>query len=118
MPRPIFTLLAELQSTLAELSHALSPLEALTTYFKSGTPAPAKPAAKGSARKKAAPATAAPKPARKARAKGKNTNPNLAFQGVYMAAIRGLSEADKAAVRKVRSEQGVEAAIKLAKSKA
>lgn len=117
MPRPIFTLLAELQSTLAELSHALSPLEALTTYFKGGEPSSAKPAPKGSASRKKA-AAAAPKPARKARKKGKSTNPNLAFQGVYMAAIRGLSEADKATVRKVRSEQGVEAAIKLAKSKA
>jgi hypothetical protein len=137
MPRPIFTLLAELESTLAELAEALNPLQKIVGAFtpKGGDgPFPMKPAVRrrGPGKKKATsrrsakaasqPETPAPvaetttgkKPRKKKRAKGTKPNPNLALQGKYMSAIRGLSKADKAEVKKVRAEQGVEEAIRLA----
>jgi hypothetical protein len=140
MPRPIFTLLAELQSTLAELGEALNPIKALVGSFtpKGGDgPFPMKsavrrrgPGKKEATSRKSAPAAAPPeapapaaepattrKPGRKKRAKGTKPNPKLALQGKYMSAIRGLSKADKAEVKKVRAEQGVEEAIKVAAAK-
>ena len=128
MPRPIFTLLAELQSTLAELVEALNPLQKLAGLFKGGDgPFPMKPAVRrrGPGKKKAvsaapaeAPAAAAPKKAARPKPKkAKTTNSKLAFQGKYMAAVRGLSVADKAEVKRIRAEQGVEAAIKVALGK-
>jgi hypothetical protein len=133
MPRPIFTLLAELQSTLAELGEALNPLKALTGALtamggdhpypfetKTGTKrAPRKRAASRN-RAPAAPAetpapAATPKLAKKRRAKG--TAARLALQGTYMSALRKLSKADQAEVKMVRSEKGFEAAIKAAESK-
>lgn len=141
MPRSIFTLLAELQSTLAELGEALDPLKALTAGFKGNDgPFPAKAAVRrrGPGRKKRAAsrkgaATAAPSgaspavvPAPAARAKSvreparraKGTAARLAMQGTDMSALRKLPKADQAEVKKARAEQGVEAAVKLALSKA
>jgi hypothetical protein len=120
MPRPIFTLLAELQSTLAELAEALNPLQKLVSTFKGGDgPFPMKPAGKKRATrrrkaKSAAPTKAARKPARKS----KGTSARLALQGKYMSALRKLSKADQAEVKRVRSEKGVEAALKVAAAKA
>ena len=134
MPRPIFTLLAELQSTIAELVEALNPLQKLVGTFtpKAGDePFPMKspvrrrgPGKKKATSRKSAPAsappetpaptaesTAAKKSGRKKRAKGTKPNPKLALQGKYMSAIRGLSKADKAEVKKVRAEQGVEEGV-------
>src|ERR1035437_1497687 len=120
MPRPIFTLLAELQSTLAELAEALNPLQKLLGTLKGhDSPFPMKPAGKkrGTRTRRAAsapPTKAARKPARRSR----GTSARLALQGKYMSALRKLSKADQAEVKKVRSEQGVEAALKVAASKA
>jgi hypothetical protein len=131
MPRPIFALLAELQSTLAELEEALTPLQNLAGSLRGGErPSPMKPAGKKRAtrRRRAAPRVSAPaagqapaartttsrKPARRS----KGTSARLALQGKYMSALRKLSKADKAEVKKVRSEQGVEAALKVAAAKA
>jgi hypothetical protein len=115
MPRPIFTLLAELQSTLAELAEALDPLQLLKTFKGGDAPFPMKSAGKPtvSGKKKATP-KATTKPARRSKA----TSARLALQGKYMSALRGLSKADQAEVKKVRAEQGVEAALKVAAAKA
>ena len=114
MPRPIFTLLAELQSTLAELAEALDPLQLLKTFKGGDGPFPMKSAAKPSVRRKAkAPSPASAKPARRSKA----TSARLALQGKYMSALRGLSKAGQAEVKRVRSEQGVEAALKVAAAK-
>jgi len=120
MSRPIFTLLAELQSTLAELAEALNPLQRLVGTLKAHDgPFPMKPAGKKRATRKrraasVAPAKATRKPARRSR----GTSARLALQGKYMSALRKLSKADQAEVKKVRSEQGVEAALKVAAAKA
>jgi hypothetical protein len=115
MPRPIFTLLAELQSTLAELAEALDPLHLLQIFKGGDGPFPMKSAGKPAVRgkKKAVPPVSA-KPARRSKA----TTARLALQGKYMSALRGLSKADQAEVKKVRAEQGVEAALKVAATKA
>jgi len=129
MPRPISTLLGELQSTLSELAEVLNPLKALTAAFAGkDVPFPMKPTMrrrgpgrKTVARTGVAVAAAAAKTKPATRPKGKEakaTNPNLVFQGKYMSAIRGLSAADKAEVKRVRAEKGVEAAIKVALGKA
>ncbi len=128
MPRPIFTLLSELQSTLSELKDAIDPIARITGLFRGNDgPFPMKtvttkkrdrrkarkaPAPK--AAKASAPTTLTPaKPARK-----RNANPRFALQGKYMSALRGLSKADQAEVKKVNAEQGVEAALKVAAVKA
>jgi hypothetical protein len=131
MPRPIFTLLAELQSTLAELEDALTPLQNLAgSLRRGGGPSPMKPAGKKRATRRrrelsrrsvpaaaqapAAPTKAALKPARRSR----GTSARLALQGKYMSALRKLSKADRAEVKRIRSEKGVEAALKVAAAKA
>jgi hypothetical protein len=120
MPRPIFTLLAKLQSTLAELADALNPLQKLLSTFKGGDgPFPMKPAGKKRAKRAKKDASAAPtKATRKPARRSKGTSARLALQGKYMSALRKLSKADQAEVKKVRAAQGVEAALKVAASKA
>jgi hypothetical protein len=114
MPRPIFTLLAELQATLGELAEALDPLHILRTYKGGDGPFSVKSAGRPAVRgKKIAPPVSA-KPVRRSKA----TSARLALQGKYMSALRGLSKADQAELKKVRAEQGVEAALKVAASKA
>jgi hypothetical protein len=116
MPRPIFTLLAKLQSTLAELEDALTPLQNLAGSLRAGDgPFPMKPAGKKRATRKRKAASAAPtKAARKPALKSRGTSARLALQGKYMSALGKLSKADQAEVKKVRAEQGVEAALKVA----
>jgi hypothetical protein len=120
MPRPIFTLLAELQLPLAELAEALNPLQKLVSTFKGHDgPFRMKPAGKKRARRKRRAASvpqtkATSKPARRS----KGTSARLALQGKYMSALRKLSKADQAEVKKVRSEQGVEGALKAAAARA
>jgi hypothetical protein len=120
MPRPIFTLLAELQSTLAELADALNPLQRLADALKGHDgPSPMKPAGKKRGTRKRRTASAAPpKAARKPARRSKGTSARLALQGKYMSALRKLSKADRAEVKKVLSEQGIDAALKVAASKA
>ena len=121
MPRPIFTLLAELQSTLAELAEALNPLQRLADTLKGHDdgPFPMKSAGrKRATRKKSAASVPPMKAIRKPARKSRETSARLALQGKYMSALRKLSKADQAEVKEVRSEQGVEAALKVAASKA
>jgi hypothetical protein len=120
MPRPIFTLLAKLQSTLTELEDALTPLQNLVGSLRGHDgPFPMKPAGKKRGTQTRRTASAAPtKAARKPARRSRGTSARLALQGKYMSALRKLSKADQAEVKKVRSEQGVEAALKVAAAKA
>lgn len=112
MARPISRLLDTLASTLTALREALTP--AAPSAKTAGRKTPSR---RGSPRKTkpviAPKAAAAPATRRKAKA----ANQRLALQGRYMAAVRGLSAANKAKVKKVLAEKGVEAAIALAVSK-
>jgi len=119
MPRPIFTLLAELQLTLAELADALNPLQKLAETLKEHDgPFPMQPARRKRATRKRSAASVAPaKATRKPARRSKGTSARLALQGKYMSALRKLSKADQSDVKKVRSEQGVEAALKVAASR-
>jgi hypothetical protein len=120
MPRSVFTLLAELQSTLSELADALNPLQKLFGTLKGHDgPFPMKPAGKKRATRKRRAASLAPtKAARKPARRSRGTSARLALQGKYMSALRKLSKADQAEVKRIRSEKGVEAALKAAASKA
>jgi hypothetical protein len=120
MPRSVFTLLAKLQSTLAELADALNPLQKLADTLKGHDgPFPMKPTRKKRAKRtKKAASTPAEKPTPKPARRSRGTSARLALQGKYMSALRKLSKADRAEVKKVRSEQGVEAALKMAAAKA
>lgn len=115
MARPISRLLDTLASTLTALREALAPAtpSAKTPKDTKASRRAAK-TPKTAMRLVAAPKTAA---AASVRRKTKTPNPRLALQGKYMAAIRGLSVANKAKVKKVLAAQGVEAAIALAQSK-
>lgn len=112
MARPISRLLDTLASTLTALREALTPT----------TPTAKMPRENMGSRRTSRTSTS-PAAARKtaaaptARRKTKTPNPRLALQGKYMAAVRGLSAANKAKVKKVLATQGVEAAIALAQSK-
>lgn len=117
MPRPIPILFEELQSTLTELWHALSPLK-----LANGKPMGARTRQE---RSRSAAVTSASAPAKsvmdrstvKPKKRSKASSAKLALQGKYMTAVRNLSTRAKAEVKKVRVEKGVEAAIALAVSK-
>jgi|GEM_PF-5753843 len=111
MARPISRLLDTLASTLTALREALTPTTPMARMQrgKKGSRRTSRTSTSPAAARKTA---AAPS----ARRKTKAPNPRLALQGKYMAAVRGLSAADKARVKKVLAAQGVEAAIALAQS--
>lgn len=117
MPRPIPVLIEELQSTLTELWQALSPLKLAEEKPTDGR--------KRQERSRSAAVTGAGAPdksvrdqsAVKPKKTSKASSAKLVLQGKYMTAVRNLSTRAKAEVKKVRAEQGVEAAIALALSK-
>ncbi len=117
MPRPIPVLIEELQSTLTELWHALSPLNLGAKKPTDGRTR--------QERSRSAVVTSAVAPdqavrspsAVKPKKRSKASNAKLVLQGKYMTAVRNLSTRAKAEVKKVRAEKGVEAAIALALSK-
>ena len=125
MSRSIFTILDELAGGITELRAALAPLAALSRGGNAPSPSPARPRKVGRPRKPAAsaPATApsAPMPERPAKPSRKRVSAKAragrVLQGRYMGALRKLSKADQAEVKKARAEQGVEAALKIAASK-
>ena len=112
MARPISKLLDTLASTLTALREALAPTT--PTMKAPGRKKASRETSRALARPAPTPQTAV---ALTARRKEKTTNPRLALQGKYMAAVRGLSAANKAKIKKVLAAQGVEAAIALAQSK-
>lgn len=117
MPRPIPVLIEELQSTLTELWYALSPLK------RGGKkPTDGRTRQERSRSSVVMSAVAPDKAVRnqsavKPKKRSKASSAKLVLQGKYMTAVRNLSTRAKAEVKKVRAEQGVEAAIALALSK-
>lgn len=120
MPKNVFELIDELIAGLQQLKNSLAPLSALTAAA-APKPAPApKPAAPRAPRapraaraaRKVAPAAKATPAAAPAAA----PSSARALQGKYMAAVRVLSKDKQDVVRRVREEQGVEAAIAYARS--
>jgi hypothetical protein len=104
MARHLFAILDELTANLAELKATLAPLALI-----GGTVvAEAKKPAVAQRRAKAAPSGARGPVSAKRRAA-------MRVQGQYMGAIRPLSAAQRAQVKKLRAEKGAEAAIALAR---
>jgi hypothetical protein len=100
MARHLFAILDELTSNLAELKATLAPLAFIggTVVSEASKPATAQ------RRTKVAPSRARGPLSAKRRAA-------LRFQGQYMSAIRPLSAAQRAQVKKLRAAKGAEAAI-------
>jgi hypothetical protein len=104
MARHLFAILDDLTSNLAELKAALAPLALIggTVVSEAGKPASAQRRAKGTPSRARGPIS----PKRRAA---------MRVQGRYMGAIRTLSTAQRAQVKKLRAAKGAEAAIALAK---
>jgi hypothetical protein len=118
----IFTILDDLGRNVAALRESLSPLRNLAGRFgtvaaeSAGTPMPRRkrrgrrPAARKPATRKT---KAAPRAKRKFSPKGRAA---LKLAGRYMGLVKNLTVAQKAQVKKVRAEKGLEAAVRLAAS--
>lgn len=117
MPRPIPVLIEELQSTLSELWHALSPLNLGDKKPTDGRTRQERSRSAVVTTASAADNAVGNQSAVKVKKRSKASSAKLALQGKYMTAVRILSKRAKAAVKKVRAEKGVEAAIALALSK-
>lgn len=104
MARHLFAILDELTANLAELKAALAPLALIggTVVAEAKKPASAQRRAKGAASGGGGPISAKRRTA-------------MRDQGRYMGAIRPLSAAQRAQVKKVRSAKGVDAAITAAR---
>ena len=104
MARHLFAILDDLTANLAELKAALAPLALIggTVMAEAKKPVTAQRGAK-----EAPSAARAPLSAKRRAA--------LQEQGHYMSAIRTLSAAQRAQVKKLRAAKGAEAAIKLAR---
>lgn len=127
MARPISVIIDDIVANFRELKDAVGPFARLASVFKGGDgPFPVrktdrKPGRKpGRPKDSAATVKAATAPSQPAEApkKARRPSPALQAQGRYMSAIRRLSKAKKAEIKKVRAEKGVEEAIKLALAKA
>ena len=127
MPKNIFTIIDDLVSGFEDLKRALAPLSALSGPQRSSAPV-ARPSARtprprrrrrGARLAKPAAQSAAAAPAASGRRKkpvSAEVHQARVLQGKYMGATRSLNATQKAQVRKVRSEQGAESALKLAAS--
>jgi multidrug efflux pump subunit AcrA (membrane-fusion protein) len=104
MARNLFAILDDMTANLAELKAALAPLALIggTVVAEAGKPATAKRRAKLAATGARGPISAKRRAA-------------MRVQGQYMSAIRLLSAAQRAQVKKLRAAKGAEAAIKLAR---
>jgi hypothetical protein len=108
--RNLFAILDDLTANLAELKATLAPLAPIgrTVLSEAGrSAAPPRPAASPQPPKKPTPSRARGPISPKRRAAMRD-------QGRYMGAIRTLSKAKRAEVKKVRAAKGVDAAIALA----
>jgi hypothetical protein len=107
MPRNVFEVIDRLSSDLDELRRALAPLGALAPSSSVSS----KPL------RTAAPAVAAAPKAKKAR---KRISPKVkamrVLQARYMNLVRGLSQIQRAQVKKAKADGGYEPALKLAAS--
>jgi hypothetical protein len=104
MARHLFAILDDLTQDLAELKAALAPLALIggKVVAEAQKPAPAPRRAKGAASGGRGPVSAKRQAA-------------MREQGRYMSAIRPLSAAQRAQVKKLRAAKGAEAAIALAR---
>jgi hypothetical protein len=104
MARHLFAILDDLTTNLAELKATLAPLALIggTVVAEARTPATAQRRAKVAASGAKRPVSAKRRTA-------------MRVQGQYMSAIRTLSAAQRAQVKKVRTEKGADAAIALAR---
>ena len=100
MARNLFAILDEMTANLAELKATLAPLALIgvTVAAEARKPATAQRGATG-----AAPVARGPVSAKRRAA--------MRVQGQYMGAIRSLSASQRAQVKKIRAEKGVDAAI-------
>jgi hypothetical protein len=104
MPRHLFAILDDLTANLAELKAALAPLALIGGTVVSEA---SRPAASPKRRTSAA-------PARRRGPISAKRRTAMRDQGRYMGAIRPLSAAQRAQVKKLRAAKGAEAAIALA----
>jgi hypothetical protein len=104
MPRHLFAILDDLTANLAELKAALAPLALIggTVVAEAIKPNSAQRRAKGAASGGRGPVSAKRREA-------------MREQGKYMSAIRQLSAAQRAEVKKLRAEKGAAPAIALAR---
>ena len=104
MARHLFAILDDLTANLAELKASLAPLALIggTVVSEAGKPAVAQRPAKGAPSRARGPISAKRRAA-------------MRVQGRYMSAIRTLSAAQRAQVKKVRAAKGVDAAIAAAR---
>jgi hypothetical protein len=104
MARHLFAILDDLIANLAELKAALAPLALIggPVVSEARKAASAPPRAKGVASAARGPVSA-------------NRRAAMRVQGQYMSAIRSLSAAQLARVKKLRAAKGAEAAIALAR---
>lgn len=123
MARPISVILDDIIVCVRELKDAVLPFTRLASASKGGDgPFPVRRAATMSGRRPGRPrgSSATAKASRAATKppvaveRARKPSPARQAQGRYMSAIRTLSRAEKAAVKKVRAVKGVEAAITLA----
>ena len=103
MARHLFAILDDLTANLAELKTALAPLALIggTVVPEAGKPASAKRRTGRAASARRGPISAKRRAA-------------MREQGRYMSAIRPLSAAQRAQVKKLRAAKGAEAAVALA----
>jgi hypothetical protein len=107
MARNVFGILDDISSSVSELRDALAPLASIASGSirspkrKRAASMPARPAGKKRARRKAVSAA---------------TKAKRILQGRYLAAIRPLTKAQRAKVRKIQAKKGHEAAIRAAKN--
>ncbi len=127
MARPISEIIDDIVANLRELRDAVDPMARLASVFKEAdapvaTSAAEKKPGRKSGRSKASSFTvkAAAVPAKPPAAarEARKPSPALQAQGRYMSAIRRLSKFQKAQVKKIRAEKGVEEAIRVALAKA
>lgn len=122
MARPISVIIDDIVANLRELKDAVGPFARLASVFKGADePSPVRKAgrkpgpAKNSPAVVKAPATPVKPPA--AAKEARKPSPALQAQGRYMSAIRRLSKTQKAEIKKIRAEKGVEEAIRIALAK-
>ena len=119
MARNVFTILDDLGTGLSELKNALAPLASLTGGdgpfpLRRGRPKAVKSSGRRRARGKAASAAAPTKATRPRKSVSAAVKAKRILQGRYLAALRPLSKAQRAKVKKIQAAKGHVAAIKAA----
>ena len=106
MAQNIFGILDDISASVSELKSALAPLASIASGTK-----------RSPKRKRAAPKAVQPVAKKRARRKAVSgaTKAKRVLQGKYLAAIRPLTKAQRAKVKKIQAAKGHEAAIKSAR---